>query len=85
MSTFEEVKKLCDKPYDSNKLDEYQRIMMESVDGFSEVVDEADKWQRQSPEYICLTQYHIASHKGNEDYRKVFDQVVEKFVKAGKR
>lgn len=85
MSAHEKVKKLYEKPYDVKKLAEYQRIMMESVDAFAEVVDEADKLKRQSPEYISITKYHVESHRGNPDYRKVFDKVVEKYVKEEKR
>jgi hypothetical protein len=81
MSSHEKVKKLYENPYDVKKLAEYQRIMMESIEAFTEVVIEGDKLQRQSPEYKSLTKYHVESHVGNQDYRKMFTEVVKRFTK----
>ena len=80
MNTIEEIKALYSAPYDVKKLAQFKKVMMESVDAFSEVIIHIDKFDRTSDEFKIITKYHIESYSHNQKYEDMYESVVEKIL-----
>ena len=85
MTPVEKIKELYSSPYDVKKLGEYQKIMMGSVEDFEEVMVHIDSFDRNTDTFLIITKYHIESHQGSDEYKKLYEKVVEKVIAESKR